>query len=327
MRRVRTWYLARPDANPALIEAWTTIPAVLRNPDFGWNNTREAQETRIVNNNPPFASADVLGDYIEGGIHGYLHNAGADAFNEPELATLHSSPRSSYFYQLHGLIDGWWRAWESAQKPPQAVPVKVNAAPLPASIGSAGEVDLYSFEASTAGRYAMGTEGPTDVFAGLYGPNNLAALIAEDDDSGPANNPLIERNLTPGTYYIRVRHYSPQSTGQYSISVRSQETSIVPIPVNGAAVNASIGAPGETDAFTFTVSTAAFHTIETAGSTDTYATLYGPDSQTRLVAQDDDSGPDTNARIVANLQPGAYFVAIRHYSPNGTGAYSITVRT
>lgn len=325
VRRVRTWYLAQPGANPALVESWTTLPAAYRDPMRGWNNTLSTQENRIVGNPTSFASVDALGEYIEGGIHNYLHNAGATIFNEPVLASFHS-PQSSFFYQIHGLIDNWWRAWESAQQPQQVTALVVNAAPVQASIGRAGEIDIYSFEAATSSRFSIGTEGQADLVASLYGPTNLATFITEDDDSGPGNNPLIERNLTPGTYYVRVRHYSAQATGQYRMFVRSQEVSIPPIPVNGAAVNASIASPGETDLFTFTVATAGFHTIETAGSTDTYATLAGPGSQTAILAEDDDSGPDTNARIVADLQPGNYFVSVRHYSSSGTGPYSITVR-
>ena len=42
--------------------------------------------------------------------------------------------------------------------------------------------------------------------------------------------------------------------------------------------------------------------------------LFGPDSQTSLVAEDDDGGVGLNARIVANLALGSYFVQIRHFN-------------
>jgi hypothetical protein len=54
--------------------------------------------------------------------------------------------------------------------------------------------------------------------------------------------------------------------------------------------------------------------------------LYGPDNRTTLIADDDDSGTDRNAKIVANLMPGLYFVQVRHYnSIGGTGVYGIKV--
>jgi len=54
--------------------------------------------------------------------------------------------------------------------------------------------------------------------------------------------------------------------------------------------------------------------------------LFGPDSPTKLVAQDDDSGVDHNARIVADLTPGTYYVQVRHFdTTSGVGAYTIAV--
>ena len=55
--------------------------------------------------------------------------------------------------------------------------------------------------------------------------------------------------------------------------------------------------------------------------------LYGPDSPTDLLATDDDSGAGLNARIVAKLVPGRYYVQVRHYNTaQGTGDYGIRVR-
>jgi hypothetical protein len=54
--------------------------------------------------------------------------------------------------------------------------------------------------------------------------------------------------------------------------------------------------------------------------------LFGPDSQTQLVAEDDDGGEGRNSRITANLMAGEYFVQIRHYNTtSGTGQYTIRV--
>lgn len=102
----------------------------------------------------------------------------------------------------------------------------------------------------------------------------------------------------------------------------------VKLTVNaGAATTANIGKPGEEDLFTFTAKTAGRHLIETTGSTDVIMKLFGPTSKTALIAEDDDSGVGTNARIVADLVPGMYFVQIRHFNKaSGTGTYRIRVR-
>ena len=89
---------------------------------------------------------------------------------------------------------------------------------------------------------------------------------------------------------------------------------------------ASIGAPGEEDLFKFEATKAGRYTVETMGSTDVIMSLFGPNSQTKQIAQDDDSGEGSNAKITADLQPGTYFVQVRHYNKTGgTGTYSIRV--
>ena len=90
---------------------------------------------------------------------------------------------------------------------------------------------------------------------------------------------------------------------------------------------ASIGKPGEEDLYKFIVTTGGNHIIDTAGPTDVVMKLFGPDSQTQVIDEDDDSGTGTNARIVASLMPGLYYVQVRHYnSTGGTGNYTVKVR-
>jgi tyrosinase len=212
---------------------------------------------------------------------------------------------------------------------PQTVPLTIDAPPVSASIGRAGEVDLFSFVVSASGRYLIATEGTTDVVMGLYGPDDTSRLLIEDDDSGTGSNAQIVRDLGPGTYYVHVRHYSTSATGNYQISVRRSTgpSGMSILQINGPAVQGSISPANERDMYTFTVTTPGTYTIETAGDTDCFLILNGPETPTTLVAQDDDSGPGANSRIVADLAPGTYFAQVRHYSPTGTGSYSISVRT
>jgi hypothetical protein len=110
------WYDGQPFANPAAVAEWTAIPAALKNPALTfWNSSLAGQEARIAANSPPFATADELGIFIEAGIHNWIHGATATVYNEPEVGTFHS-PRSTYFYNIHGLVDFWWRQWVLSQK-------------------------------------------------------------------------------------------------------------------------------------------------------------------------------------------------------------------
>jgi hypothetical protein len=100
----------------------------------------------------------------------------------------------------------------------------------------------------------------------------------------------------------------------------------VELIVNATSTSASIGKAGEEDLFKFSVTSAGRHIIETGGQTDVVMKLFGPNSQTGLLAEDDDSGVGMNARIVTNLVPGQYFVQVRHFNKvGGTGAYTIRV--
>ena len=103
-----------------------------------------------------------------------------------------------------------------------AVAIKVNAAKrTPASIGKAGEEDLFTFNVVAGGRHVIDTRGPTDVVMKLFGPDSTTNVIAEDDDSGVDTNARIVADLVPGSYYAQVRHYNRASgMGNYTIKVR-----------------------------------------------------------------------------------------------------------
>lgn len=102
----------------------------------------------------------------------------------------------------------------------------------------------------------------------------------------------------------------------------------VPLKVNATRrTAASIGKFGEEDLFTFTAPADGNYVIDTLGPTDVVMKLFGPDSETALVAEDDDSGVDTNARIAAGLVAGQYWAQVRHYNrASGMGRYTIKVR-
>ena len=94
----------------------------------------------------------------------------------------------------------------------------------------------------------------------------------------------------------------------------------------GASVSADIGKHGEEDLYRLQIAEAGKVTIETQGRTDVVMSLLGPGSQTKLVAEDDDSGDGRNARITASLTKGEYWVRVRHFKPTGTGQYKLSVQ-
>lgn len=113
--------------------------------------------------------------------------------------------------------------------------------------------------------------------------------------------------------------------------------SMYPFPVGGGTgavvlavsentgVEGEIGKVGEVDLYTFTAKNPGTYNIETEGPTDVVMRLFGPNNPTNLVAEDDDSGSDRNARITRQLNPGDYFVQVRHFSPTEKGKYRVRV--
>lgn len=102
---------------------------------------------------------------------------------------------------------------------------------------------------------------------------------------------------------------------------------VVKLKVNAEPTVAAIGQVGEEDVFQFSAASSGRHIVETSGKTDVVMKLFGPNSQTNLIAEDDDSGAGLNARIVADLMVGQYTVQVRHFNTaGGTGSYRIKVR-
>ncbi|MEO8124181.1 MAG: M12 family metallopeptidase [Burkholderiales bacterium] len=90
---------------------------------------------------------------------------------------------------------------------------------------------------------------------------------------------------------------------------------------------ASIGKFGEEDLFRFTAPADGRYIVDTRGPTDVVMKLFGPNSPTALIAEDDDSGYATNARIAQPLLAGDYWIQVRHYNRlSGQGDYSVKVR-
>lgn len=102
----------------------------------------------------------------------------------------------------------------------------------------------------------------------------------------------------------------------------------VELKVNAARRTAArIGEAGEEDLFRFDVKEGGNHVIDTKGPTDVVMRLFGPDSHTNVIAEDDDSGTGTNARIIASLVPGQYYAQVRHYNrAEGKGDYTVRAR-
>ncbi len=157
---------------------------------------------------------------------GYSSNRGHEIGDQPiaansldrvfkEVVTLPGPKPTPVQFMYSNAVHG---AAGPDEKPPDEL--KIDGAAVQGQISNGGERDRYTIKVNTAGTYAIETSGPTDTFVSLFGPNNESILIAEDDDSGAGNLSLLTQKLSPGKYFVRVRHFSPSSTGPYGIAVR-----------------------------------------------------------------------------------------------------------
>lgn len=100
----------------------------------------------------------------------------------------------------------------------------------------------------------------------------------------------------------------------------------VELPISGTNITTgNIGQPGEEDLFTFKVPKNGRYRIQTKGILDVAMKVFGPDSQTNLIAEDDNSGPQQNAKLILDMIPGKYYIQIRHNDGQTTGTYKIFV--
>jgi len=126
MAQVLAWYSTmtftadpfdQPSAKAALVAPWISVPAEMRNLQE-WNNwaNDSARLDSAVTAGPTrpsdFGSSDQLGIFIELGIHNnFLHGAAADAYDDEIVRSPMTSPGSTLFYKIHGLVQHWWAIW------------------------------------------------------------------------------------------------------------------------------------------------------------------------------------------------------------------------
>ena len=73
-----------------------------------------AQElTKIARAPAAYPTEDELGIAIHP-LHDDLHGAIAETYAEPGMSDASTAPQYSEFWNLHGMIDAWFSAWQQA---------------------------------------------------------------------------------------------------------------------------------------------------------------------------------------------------------------------
>lgn len=205
-------------------------------------------------------------------------------------------------------------------------------------VGPNGQpMDLYKFTLPGDGTVAaIMTSSQVDGHLTLTDASGMA--LRNDDNSYGFNDPLMVQFLHAGTYQLVARAVSSTVGGLYQVTLLSSQGSRPPFcgSKGNLAVGGSISGNLTYTACQYTDATFADVYQMTLGanttinlrlnSTDFDAYLVVLDAKGNLVAQDDDSGGGTNARIQQMLPAGKYFVFAKPFANYySVGNYTLTL--
>ena len=138
----------------------------------------------------------------------------------------------------------------------------------------------------------------------------------------------VPRELTIGGYQVGWnRALSPTDRQFIATCYPLQEGPITDLQIDALPTQVELHPDQPYDVFRLMVEKQGTYTIQTEGYLDTYMTLLTPHSKALPLAEDDDSGPGLNPRITRALEPGAYYLRVRHYRRGEGGRYTISARS
>ncbi len=186
------------------------------------------------------------------------------------------------------------------------------------------QAQQYAFDA-TAGDQVLISASSFDLDTYLLLYDSAGTLLAQDDDGGEETNSLLSFEIPEtATYTVEVTTFGAQFGGSSSVgtielilSTEQQSSDDEPPAEVVLDVDGTIGF-GETATVTLSdeVPAQLYSFSATAGDTvvisansvdlDTYLQLY--DAQSNLIAEDDDSGSDVNARLTFSIPETATYI-------------------
>jgi len=205
-----------------------------------------------------------------------------------------------------------------------------------------GDEDWFVFDVPAAGGNNViileaATGGAMDTYMELYSPDDLSWAIAEDDDTD-GGNAVIQYPLSqPGRWYLKVRSYSVEEEGEYSLRITIREDVLGPgepdegqdlaslLNVGASPLQKQIDYGNDVDWFRVELLRPLGRDevlrLETLSNLDLIMEL--TDEYGGYILDDDDSGENNNPMIMASgLDSGTYFLTVAGYSGE-TGPYEI----
>lgn len=130
------------------------------------------------------------------------------------------------------------------------------------------------------------------------------------------------------TVYVKVRDLGGGVSGARSDAIALQR--LIPLGANGEYSWGNIETAGAADWFVFDVTTESNYDLRTSSNSlnDTYLRLYGPNSTSILIAENDDWRSAAgytlrDARLLTHLTPGTYYVKVQAHGATDIGSYAI----
>lgn len=203
-----------------------------------------------------------------------------------------------------------------------------------ANLEAGGDVDFYKITLASEGLLTVFTSGTTDTYGVLR--NADGSIVSQDDDAGGnGKNFLIQRYLPAGTYFAEARGYNrATTTGSYTM--RWNLALGAPPDDHGNSISTAtrlaypttqtglLNYSGDEDYFRIYLTQPTTLLIHTTGLIDNRGQLL--DSNGGEIANDDDSGPDSNYSMAITLGAGTYFVKTLGFNAQTSGNYTLVVQ-
>lgn len=199
------------------------------------------------------------------------------------------------------------------------------------------DIDQISTETSTYLLSAY-TQGGLDTYMELYSPSSSTSSVVENDDGDDGNARISYVITETGRWYINVRGYSTDETGDYSLVVSMEMREPGPgepdndmenasiLEVDGAELSRSADYGDDYDYFKIILNSSIPEdkalVLQTYSDLDLTMTFL--DSYDTEVVSNDDSGQDGNPMIMLPAQhEGTWYVAVYPYDDENIGSYTI----
>ena len=209
------------------------------------------------------------------------------------------------------------------------------------NLESTSDTDVFRFETRATGTLRIYTSGGTNTHGRLRSSDS--SVDQSNEDGGTDSNFLISVEAEASVFYVHVGG-SEDDTGTYRLHIEYEQQQVEepeeeepeeePTPVDdhgdtaatatrinmNDSISGSIEESGDKDVFALSLNKKGELTANTTGFMDTVGHLFN--DELSVSRYNDDGGSLRNFKIVANLNPGFYYIEVSGYDTS-TGTYEL----